>query len=120
MKHVIVEQDNELYESDEFFAYIKRGDSANMLGDVSMDDAYHIVCTVTRWLVEGLPDYRKQALDKLLQGICDGMYLGYGDMDERQQIDLRLMLMNKIIANQQNLHDRMLEAEIIKIGERII
>ena len=48
------------------------------------------------------------------------MYLGYGDMGERQQIDFRLMLMNKIIANQQNLHDRMLEAEIIKIGERII
>ena len=85
-----------------------------------MDDAYHIVCTVTRWLVEGLPDYRKQTPDKLLQGLCDGMYLGYGDMDERQQIDLRLMLMNKIIANQQNLHDKMLEAEIIKIGERII
>ena len=38
----------------------------------------------------------------------------------KQQIDFRLMLMNKIIANQQNLHDRMLEAEIIKIGERII
>ena len=49
MKHIIVEQDNELYESDEFFAYIKRGDSANMLGDVSMDDAYHIaIATINR------------------------------------------------------------------------
>ena len=75
MKHIIVEQDNELYESDEFFAYVKRGDTANMLGDVSMDDAYHIVCTVTRWLVEGLPDYRKQTLDKLLQKIANEMFL---------------------------------------------
>ena len=120
MKHAIVEQDGELYESAEFFAYIKRGDMANMLGEVSIDDAYHIVCTITQWLIEGLPDYRKQALDKLLQGICDGMYLGYGKMSEREQIDFRLMIMNKIIANQQNLHDKMLEAEIIKIGERII
>ena len=120
MKHITVEQDNELYESAEFFAYVKQGDIANMLGAVSIDDSYHIICTIIRWLMEGLPDLRRQALDKALQGLCDGMYLGYGTLTEREQIDFRLMLMNKIIANQQNLHDRMLEAEIMKIEERVI
>ena len=120
MKHITVEQDNELYESAEFFAYVKQGDIANMLGAVSIDDSYHIICTIIRWLMEGLPDLRRQALDKALQGLCDGMYLGYGTLTEREQVDFRLMLMIKIIANQQNLHDKMLEAEIMKIEERVI